>query len=80
MFDSFIRTDMALLTCPIKEGNYSITNWEVTDEFMPESIRNIGKTMRSRKFRANLKLFTKLSIIPKNKPFFSYFIDGENKV
>ncbi len=76
IFDSFIRTDTSLLTCPIRNGNYSITNWEVTDKFFPESIRKL----KSRKFRTSVKLFTNLPNIPKNKPFFKYFIDGEDKI
>jgi hypothetical protein len=80
IYEALIKSKIPISTCPFKTGNYSMTNSEFTDEFIPTTIKHLGNWRKKRIFRANLNLFTKLPNIPKNKPFLSYTLEGELKM
>jgi hypothetical protein len=67
-FETLIKTKASFLACPFKKGTYNITNWEFTDQIVPKGWK------KNSLVRINFKLFTKLPKIPRDKPFFSYYI------
>jgi hypothetical protein len=61
------------VTCPISKGNFTISNWEFTDEALPRLMR------RTTQFTADMKFFTKLINVPNRTPFCNYHLEGETK-
>jgi hypothetical protein len=80
IYEALVKSKVPSLACPFKIGHSSITNWEITDEFLPTSIKRMGNWRKKRNFFANVKLFSKLPNVPKNKPFINYNLEGEIKI